>query len=90
MTPYLNLFNSAGRHNFKESFKSYWRTRWFWISTCLDDSKEEWSEVYLIQTKRDKEGKWMGCINDSGPLLFGQREDALVAIKNLKLSEMAP
>lgn len=53
------------------------------IVPCLDDSKEEWSEVYLIQTKRDKEGKWMGCINDSGPLIFDQRKDALSAIKSL-------
>jgi hypothetical protein len=53
------------------------------IVPCLDDSEGENKEVFLIQTKRHKWGEWMGCINDSGPLIFDQRKDALAAIKGL-------
>ena len=55
----------------------------FRVIPCLDNSEEGWSEVYLVQTKRNESGRWMGCINESGPLVFDQREDALSAIKAL-------
>jgi len=62
------------------------------VTQWLDTSEESMSKpqatiIYGVQTKRQKGGVWMNCMNRNGPLHYATHEKASEAVAALRASE---
>lgn len=61
-----------------------------WIDTSEEAiNKPQATIIYGVQTKRDKDGKWMHCMTPAGPMHYDTPAQASAAIAEMRAADAA-